>query len=202
MSAIQNLSRRDVLKGMALSRFMLGASVAAWSPVQQAAAAPSDFAPNLFVAIAPTGQVTIVISRSEMGTGIRTSLAMILADELDADWNKVRFEPAPVDPAYNHPVFGIQMTGGSTSTWSSFEQFRKAGAAARALLVMAAARQWNVDAASCRTENGTVVHPASNRRASYGSLAEKAAGLKPPAQVPLKDPKDFKFIGKPGRLVP
>ena len=84
MSAIQNLSRRDVLKGMALSRFLLGASGAAWSPVHQAAAEPTDFAPNLFVAIASTGQVTIVVSRSEMGTGIRTSLAMILADELDA----------------------------------------------------------------------------------------------------------------------
>src|SRR5205807_7549688 len=126
-----------------------------------------------------------------------TALPMILADELDADWTKVRFEPAPVDPVYNHPVFHMQMTGGSTSTWSSFDQFRQAGAAARAMLITAAAQRWNVDAASCRTENGTVIHSASNRRLSYGQLAESAARLTPPQQVTLKDPKDFKLIGKP-----
>lgn len=188
------IERRDFLKiSMVASGGLL---IGFYFPASQAEAAET-FAPNAFVRIGRDETVTVIVNHSEMGQGVYTALPMILADELDADWNKVRFEPAPVDPAYNHPVFGMQMTGGSTSTWSSFEQFRKAGAAARALLVMAAARQWNVDAASCRTENGTVVHPASNRRASYGSLAEKAAGLKPPAQVPLKDPKDFKFIGKP-----
>src|SRR5216117_4193160 len=91
----------------------------------------------------------------------------------------------------------MQMTGGSTSTWSSFDQFRQAGAAARAMLITAAAQRWNVDAASCRTENGTVIHNPSNRRLSYGQLAESAARLTPPQQVTLKDPKDFKLIGKP-----
>ncbi len=90
MGNIQNLSRRNVLKGMAASRLLLGANVAAWLPVSQAAAAPASFAPNLFVAVAPSGQVTIVVSRSEMGTGIRTSLAMVLADELDADWRSIK----------------------------------------------------------------------------------------------------------------
>jgi isoquinoline 1-oxidoreductase beta subunit len=122
---------------------------------------------------------------------------MILADELDADWTKVRFEPAPVDPAYNHPVFKMQMTGGSTSTWSSFDQFRQAGAAARAMLITAAVQKWSVDPGTCRTENGAVIHSASNRRSSYGQLAESAAKITPPQRVTLKDPKDFKLIGKP-----
>src|SRR5208282_872348 len=106
-----------------------------------------------------------------MGQGVYTSLPMILAEELDADWTRVRCEFAPVDPAYNHTVFGIQLTGGSTSTWSSFEQFRKAGATARAMLVQAAAEGWGVAPAACRTENSIVIHEASGRRAAYGDLA-------------------------------
>ena len=155
------------------------------------------FAPNAFVRIGSEDLVTVIVNHSEMGQGVFTSLPMILADELDANWEKVRFEPAPVDPVYNHPVFGIQMTGGSTSTWSSFEQFRKAGATARAMLIAAAAQRWKVAPTSCRTENGTVVNTASGRRLSYGQLAESAAHLTPPQQVALKDPKDFKIIGKP-----
>jgi len=155
------------------------------------------FAPNAFVRIAPDETVTVVVNHSEMGQGVYTSLPMLLADELDADWTKVRFEPAPVDPVYNHPVYGVQMTGGSTSTWSGFEQFRKAGAVARAVLVAAAAQQWNVEAEKCRTEKGFVIGPASGQRVSYGALATKAALLKPPEQVAMKDPKDFQLIGKP-----
>jgi isoquinoline 1-oxidoreductase beta subunit len=155
------------------------------------------FAPNAFVRIGRDELVTVIVNHSEMGQGVFTTLPMILADELDADWSKVRFEPAPVDPVYNNTAFGIQATGGSTSTWSSFDQFRKAGAAARAMLIMAAAQQWNVDVASCRTENGNVIHGASNRRLSYGQLAEKAAGVTPPQQVAMKEAKDFKLIGKP-----
>ena len=158
--------------------------------------AATTFAPNAFVRIGTDEQVTIIVNHSEMGQGVYTALPMILADELDADWTKVRFQPAPVDPAYNHPVFKMQMTGGSTSTWSSFDQFRQAGAAARAMLVAAAAQRWNVEPASCRTENGTVIHSASGRRLSYGRLAQAAARLTPPKEVALKDPKDFKLIGK------
>jgi isoquinoline 1-oxidoreductase subunit beta len=156
--------------------------------------AAAIFSPNAFVRIGTDESVTVIVNHSEMGQGVYTSMPMILAEELDADWTKVRFEPAPVDPVYNHPAFGIQMTGGSSSTWSGFEQFRKAGAAARAMLVQAAAQQWNVDPASCRTENGAVLH--ADQRFTYGQLAQKAATLKPPDQVPLKDPKDFKIIGK------
>jgi isoquinoline 1-oxidoreductase beta subunit len=120
---------------------------------------------------------------------------MLLADELDADWSKVGYESAPVDPKYNHPAFGMQMTGGSSSVWSGLDQFRQAGAAARAMLIAAAAEQWKVDASTCRTESGAVLQ--GTKRLTYGQLAAAAARLTPPAHVQLKDPKDFKLIGKP-----
>src|ERR1700731_1941526 len=120
---------------------------------------------------------------------------MLLADELDADWSKVGFEPAPVDPKYNHPAFGMQMTGGSSSVWSGLDQFRQAGAAARAMLIAAAAQQWNVDASTCRTESGTVFN--GSRKLTYGQLGGAAAKLTPPEHVQLKDPKNFTLIGKP-----
>jgi isoquinoline 1-oxidoreductase beta subunit len=193
------LSRRDFLKSGAAAS---GGLVIAlhFSPLAPSeallAAGTAEFAPNAFVRVGADGAVTVIIGKAEMGQGVYTSLPMILAEELDADWTRVRCEFAPVDPAYNHTVFGIQMTGGSTSVWSSFDQFRKAGAAARAMLVEAAAQEWGVPARECHTENSFVIHEASNRRAAYGELAGKAAALKPPAEVKLKDPKDFKIIGK------
>jgi isoquinoline 1-oxidoreductase subunit beta len=189
------MPRRDFLKlSVAASGGLL---VGFYFPGTQPEAQAATFAPNAFVRIGTDESVTVIVNHSEMGQGVFTALPMILADELDADWTKVRFEPAPVDPAYNHPVFKMQMTGGSTSTWSSFDQFRQAGAAARAMLITAAAQKWSVDPGTCRTENGAVIHSASNRRSSYGQLAESAARLTPPQQVALKDPKDFKLIGKP-----
>ncbi|MGA8193285.1 MAG: molybdopterin cofactor-binding domain-containing protein [Acetobacteraceae bacterium] len=152
MSKLENLSRRHVLRGIALSRFMVGARVATWSPIDQAGADPASFAPNLFVAIASTGQVTIVVSRSEMGTGIRTSLAMVLADELDADWQSVRVEQAQGDAKY-----GDQNTDGSKSVRLLLNTMRDAGAAARHMLVTAAARRWGVVPSACHTEAGAVV---------------------------------------------
>jgi isoquinoline 1-oxidoreductase subunit beta len=159
-------------------------------------AAADDFVPNAFVRIAPDGAVTVIINKSEMGQGVCTSLSMLLADELDADWSRVGFEFAPVDPVYAHPGFGIQMTGGSTSTLAMSEPMRKAGAAARALLVAAAAKAWGVAPGECRTEKSVVLHDATQRRANYGELAGAAAGMTLPAQIPLKDPRDFKLIGK------
>src|SRR5690242_1806362 len=154
------------------------------------------FMPNAFVRIGSDERVTVIVNHSEMGQGVYTSLPMLLAEELDADWSKVGFEAAPVDPKYNHPAFGMQMTGGSSSVWSGLEQFRHAGAAARAMLVAAAASQWKVDAAQCRTESGAV-YDKSNRKMTYGKLADAASKLTPPAQVQLKDPKTFKLVGKP-----
>jgi len=156
----------------------------------------AEFSPNAFVRIGTDEAVTVIVNHSEMGQGVYTNLPMILADELEAKWNHVRFAPAPVDPVCNHPVFGIQITGGNTSTWSSLEQFREAGAAARVMLITAAAQSWNVDPASCRAENGYVLD-GSGHRASYGQLAAKAAIIPPPLQVQLKEAKDFKLIGKP-----
>jgi isoquinoline 1-oxidoreductase beta subunit len=149
--------------------------------------------------IAPDGKVRVIVGKAEMGQGVYTALAMLLAEELDADWTKISVESAPVAPEYNHTAFGIQMTGGSTSTWSSYDQMRKAGAAARAMLVAAAAQTWQVEPATCRTEPGVVIHDASKRRLPYGELASAAAKQTPPKEVTLKDPKEFRILGKPTR---
>lgn len=161
--------------------------------------ATTEFKPNAFLRIAPSGNVTVIVGKAEMGQGIYTALPMIAAEELDADWSKVRVESAPVAPEYKHTVFGVQITGGSTSVLSDYDQLRKAGAAARAMLVEAAAEMWKVTPASCRTENGFVIHGATKRSLSYGRLAGAAARLSPPSEVPLKDPKNFRLIGKPTR---
>src|SRR5438067_11338232 len=114
--------------------------------------------PKAFVRIGPDGRGPVIVVHCEMGQWVYTSLPMLLAEELDADWTKVGYESAPVDPKYNHPAFGMQMTGGSSSVWSGLEQFRQAGAAARAMLIAAAAQQWNVDASTCRTDSGAVLN--------------------------------------------
>lgn len=201
MSEIVNLSRRGFLKSGAIvgGGLLLGFE---W-PMPARADAPEapagrlgPWVPNAFVRIAPDESVTVLANHSEMGQGPYTTLAMILADELDADWSRVKVDAAPAAPEYNHTVYGMQMTGGSTSTWSEYERFRKAGATARAMLVAAAADAWKVEASTCNTENGQVVHAASNRRMSYGKLVDAAAKLKPPQDVKLKDTKDFKLMGR------
>jgi isoquinoline 1-oxidoreductase beta subunit len=198
MSTLQ-MERRQFLKfslaaggGLMIGLYLPGKSKLA---LAQAPAA-NVFMPNAFVRIGTDERVTVIVNHSEMGQGVYTALPMLLAEELDADWNKVGFEAAPVDPKYNHPVFGMQITGGSTSVWSAFEQFRQAGAAARAMLVAAAGQRWGVDAATLRTESGAVLD-RKNRKLTYGQLAEAAAKMTPPAEVALKDPRTFKLIGKP-----
>src|SRR6266404_7073341 len=198
-NATTGLRRRDFLKfsvagsGGLLIGFYLPA-VSKLASAQQVS--PTVFMPNAFVRIGADERVTVIVNHSEMGQGVYTSLPMLLAEELDADWTKVRYESAPVDPKYNHPAFGMQITGGSSSVWSGLDQFRQAGAAARAMLIAAAAQQWNVDASTCRTESGAVLN-GSNRKLTYGHLAAAAAKLTPPEKVQLKDPKTFKLIGKP-----
>jgi isoquinoline 1-oxidoreductase beta subunit len=140
--------------------------------------------------------VTIIVNKSEMGQGVYTSLPMLVAEELEVDWKKIRVEAAPVDPAYNHTQWGVQGTGGSTSVWSEWDRLRKAGAAARMMLINAAAEIWKVDPASCRAEKGFIIHQGTGQRISYGKLAEKASHMKVPKDVPLKEPKNFKVIGK------
>src|ERR1700682_3592674 len=155
------------------------------------AAEEKEFAINAFVRIGTDESVTVISAHSEMGQGIYTSLPMLLNEELQADWSRIRVEAAPVDKVYNHPVFGMQMTGGSTTSPAEWERYRKMGAVARTKLGEAAAKQWNVEPASCRVENGVVIHAATSRRATYGSLANAAAQLTPPTDVPLKPAKSF-----------
>jgi isoquinoline 1-oxidoreductase beta subunit len=194
----RGIQRRDFLKVSvaASGGLVIGFQFPGISRMASAQASVSAFMPNAFVRIGTDERITVIVNHSEMGQGVYTSLPMLLAEELDADWTKVGYESAPVDPKYNHPAFGMQVTGGSSSVWSGLEQFRQAGAAARAMLVAAAAQQWNVDAASCRTESG-VVFNGSNRKLTYGQLVGAAAKLTPPEHVQLKDPKTFKLIGKP-----
>jgi|CZKH01.1.fsa_nt_gi isoquinoline 1-oxidoreductase beta subunit len=200
----KGVDRRDFLKisvaasgGLLIGFQFPGVGTLAMAqPLSAQPASANVFMPNAFVRIGTDERVTVIVNHSEMGQGVYTSLPMLLAEELDADWAKVGFEPAPVDPKYNHPAFGMQMTGGSSSVWSGLEQFRQAGAAARAMLVAAAAQQWNVDASTCLTESGAVFNK-KNQKLTYGHLAAAAAKLTPPEHVQLKDPKTFKLIGKP-----
>jgi len=150
------------------------------------------FAPNAWLRIGSDGIVTLTVDKSEMGQGSQTGLAMILAEELEADWSKVRLGPVPENAA----GWSRRMsTGGSTAIRTSWDPLRKAGAAAREMLIDAAASTWDVDRASCRAERGIVVHSASKRRLTYGKLVAKAAQLPVPKDPPLKDPKDFRLLG-------
>lgn len=161
-------------------------------------AAPAGaFVPNAWVEIGPDGVVTVVVDRSEMGQGVSTALPMLVAEELDADWSRVRYRFAPANAAYDNPLLGAQLTGGSTSVAAGWEPLRRAGATARALLVAAAAEAWGVPAAECRTEPGEVVHAASGRRAGYGTLVAAAARMPVPADVPFKPAADYRLIGRP-----
>jgi len=202
MSAPAMVGRRDFIRtGAAIGGGLLVTMCTplAGHSVEALAGDAKGFAINAFVRIGTDESVTVIAAHSEMGQGIYTSLPMLLNEELEADWSKVRVEAAPVDKVYNHPIFGLQMTGGSTTSPAEWERYRKMGAVARVMLVQAAAQQWNVDASSCRVEKGVVIHSASGRRATYGSLADAAANLTPPANVPLKSAKDFTQVGRPTR---
>ena len=163
-----------------------------------AAALPAEpSALNAWVRIAPDNTVTLMIDKSEMGTGVTTSLPMLLAEELEFDWRKVKFEFAPAAPQYFNPLFGLQGTGGSTSVRASWEPLTKAGAAAREMLVATAARRWYVEPSACHVDDGAVVHTATGKRLTYGALVEEAAKLSVPSNPTPKDPKNYKYIGKP-----
>lgn len=161
----------------------------------EAARPPMD--PNAFVRIGPDDSITVMLKHAEMGQGVWTSIPMVLAEELDCDWSKVRVQNAPNAQVYANNAFGIQGTGGSTSTLECFEQMRMAGATARAMLIEAAALQWKVPAGTCRTENGFVI--CGDRRSSFGDLANAAAKLEAPQNVGLKDASKWTLIGKPTR---
>ncbi len=151
---------------------------------------------NAYLRIAADNSITVVCASAEMGQGVLTALPMLLAEELDADWSRVGVIQAPADAAYANPLFGMQATGGSATIRGFWEPLRKAGAAAREMLVAAAAAQWKLDAATLRTENSHVIAPKGSKL-SYGALTALAAKLPVPSQPKLKDPKDFKLLGKP-----
>src|SRR5271166_1786310 len=195
MNNIQNVSRRGFLQGaFAAGTFVLGMSVVPkplWAGLSGDASAA--FQPDMFLSIAGDGTVTIIASRSEMGCGSRTALPLVLADELDADWSKVK-----IDQAIGDVKYGDQDTDGSHSVRSFFEQMRQVGATGRAMLITSAAQKWNVAEKDCTTEPGYVVHKASGRKLSYGELAPVTAKLPVPKKedVKLKSRAEWRYIGK------
>src|ERR1700722_10612860 len=197
----EGVSRRALLTGGLAGGFLLAFHVpvrAVNEPVQPPDDTAGKFAPNAFIRIDQSGKTTLVMPQVEMGQGVYTALPMILAEELDADFALVALEHAPPsDKLYGNPFFGIQATGNSNSVRAWWPHLRKAVAGARAMLVQAAAKEWQVDPANCTAANSVVTHKDSGRQLSYGALALAAAGETPPKDVPLKDPGDFVLIGKP-----
>src|SRR5438128_6049218 len=193
---VLNLTRRSFLRvsasaGGLLVSLYLDLPLAAQQGAQPK---PKVYPPDAFVQIRPDGKILITVNRLEFGQGVQTSLPMILADEMDADWSQVIAELAPAAEVYRDPVYGMQMVGGSGSIAHSFQQYRELGAKTRAMLVAAAAEQWNVASTQCHTE-ASVVHGPSGQSARYAALAEAAAQQPVPATVQLKDPSQFRLVG-------
>lgn len=190
------IDRRSFIKGSASlgAGLVIGFHIQPKSVLAQAPA-PASYPPNAFVRIGTDSSVTVVSKHTEMGQGIYTGLATILAEELDADWSQVRTEAAPVDAqVYAHLMLGVQGTGGSMSIPNAWMQYRQVGATARAMLVQAAAAAWSVPAAEIGVSKGVLSH-ASGKRGSFGEFATAAAALPAPQNVPLKNPQDFALIG-------
>jgi isoquinoline 1-oxidoreductase beta subunit len=203
-----NISRRTFIKATALvagglviaftiphaKRFLMPgakADTASGSAADDSKKLPT---PNAFLRVGTDNTITVMLAHSEMGQSIWTTLPMLIAEELDADWSKIKVEHASAAPEYAHTAYGMQITGGSSTTWSEFDRYRQAGALTRALLISAAAQQLDVPVESLKTENGFVI--SGDKKISYGDLAEAAAKIETPKAVTLKDPKDWKVIGK------
>src|SRR5579863_5140113 len=187
---MSGLTRRDFLTaGVAAGA---GLVIGFHLPHGNSSGSAKGFAPNAYLKITPDGKIAIVVARSEMGQGVRTSLPMILAEELEADWKQIVIEQAGASTLY-----GDQTTGGSASVRTTWDPMRKAGAAAREMLISAAALEWGVPRLGCKAEMGAVVHPASKRRLTYGQLTNQASAQPIPTDVPLKQAKDYQIVGKP-----
>jgi isoquinoline 1-oxidoreductase beta subunit len=195
--------RRTFLKvGAAGGGLLLGFSLSVRVNAAPAVgdATQDEFAPNGFVRIDRNGRVTLVMPQVEMGQGTHTSMSMLIAEELEVSLERVILEAAPPDDRlYANALIGAQVTGGSTSVRAMWKPLRQAGAAARIMLITAAARRWHVDPMTCLAESGEVIHPPTGQRLTYGALVDLAARLPVPADVPPKDPKDFKLIGTPAK---
>jgi len=196
-------SRRSFLTTASAAGLLLGfhlpvVSAAVVNTASGTKGTEGPFSPNAFIRIAVDGRVTLVMPQVEMGQGVYTSLPMIIAEELDVPMSSLMLQAAPPsDALYANPVFGVQATGNSNSVRAFWKPLRKAGAAARAVLVQAAARRWRVPPDTCTTSEGQVFHRVSGRSLSYGALAAEASAITPPADPPLKAVKDFKLIGRP-----
>jgi isoquinoline 1-oxidoreductase beta subunit len=188
------LTRRGLIRLAGSAPFVYAFHI----PLARAAkpAQPAVFAPNAFIRVDREGIVTLVIPQVELGQGTYTSLSMIVAEELDAEWSRVRVEAAPPGEAYVNPMLGDQATGNSNSVRAFWKPLREAGATTRACLVEAAARAWKVPASECRTESGKVIHAHTQRALEYAALVERAAAVTPPTEVALKDVHDFRLIGR------
>ncbi len=197
-SSESGLSRRSFLRVSATAAGGLIVALYLDFPVQAQAPQAKTYPPDAFVHIQPDGKIVIQVNRLEFGQGVQTSLPMLLADEMDADWAHVVAELAPAADVYKDPVFGIQMVGGSGSIAHSFQQYRELGSKTRAMLVAAASQQWKVSASQCRTE-ASVVYGPGGRSATYGELADAAAHVPVPENAPLKKASEFKLIGKDTR---
>jgi isoquinoline 1-oxidoreductase beta subunit len=199
----RRIERRAFLKGAGAAGVTALTIGFEWSGSQSAQALaapinPAPFAPNAFVRIGADSSITVISKHVELGQGAYTGLATVLADELDADWSQVRVESAPADATrYANLAFGkIQGTGGSSAIANSWPQLRDAGAKARAMLLTAAANEWHVPIGELSVDKSVIFHTASKRQATFGSLVKKASALPVPQSVQLKDPKDFKLIGR------
>lgn len=191
------ISRRNFLKSGAIlgGGLLISFTVERTGILARTPSGPANpFAPNAYLQILPDNTITIILTHVEMGQGIWTTLPMLIAEELDADWKNIKVVHGPAGKDYNHAVFGIQITGGSSSTWSEFDRYRQAGATARILLTQAAAKRFGTTPSTCKTANGSVLF--GNKKLSYGQLAKDAAGLTVPEKVELRPPSAWKYIGK------
>ena len=197
-SATMKVDRRGFLQSAAagVTGLVIGFYLPNRLEARAAALEALTFAPNAWIRIGTDETVTLVIDKSEMGQGVMTSLLMLIAEELECDWKKIRTVFAPAAKEYANPMFGMQGTGGSTSVRGMWAPLQKAGAQAREMLIAAAAEKWGMDKAVCRAEDSQVINSQTKVRLSYGSLAEAAGKLPVPSEVKLKDPKQFRIVGK------
>ena len=198
MRDLFNLIRRDLLMaGAALGgELIIGLSMESRpSGGEIRAETGAPFTPDAFIRIGTDETVTLIVNKSEMGQGVYTSIPMLIAEELDCSWDRIRVEAAPVAPVYDNPETGLQMTGGSMSVRTEWDRMRNVGAVAREMLIAAAAATWNVEKGTCRAEKGKVIH-TSGKSLTYGELSTKAASMPVPGEVPLKPPSAFTVLGK------
>jgi isoquinoline 1-oxidoreductase beta subunit len=194
------MKRRDFLKVSASGGLLLAFGLPVRAEIRDTLTTNAPFAPNAFLRIDRAGKVTFVSPMIEMGQGTYTSLPMLIAEELEVDVDTVSVEHSPADDKlYVNPLIGWQATGASTAIRGMYVPLRQAGATARAMLVSAAAQRWKVDSSTCRAENGVVIHAPTGRKLGYGALVDAAAKLPVPEKVALKEPAQFKLVGKPHR---